>query len=131
MWNHIRSPPYAHRNPQTGEIAYIHGSSDGQLIAETYIVIFLYALICVGFVLLNEKALEQEDIKKKRIFTLIGAVMVIVFFSLLLSVFRSKYHGYPYRLVFWICFLIQFSSSRRSRGVCKGMNFYGTLLKSC
>ena len=20
MWNHIRNPPYAHRNPQTGEI---------------------------------------------------------------------------------------------------------------
>jgi len=101
MWNHIRSPPYAHRNPQTGEIAYIHGSSDGQLIAETYIVIFLYALICVGFVLLNEKALEQEDdVKKKRIFTVIGAVMVIVFFSLLLSVFRSKYHGYPYSFLF-------------------------------
>lgn len=100
MWNHIRSPPYAHRNPQTGEIAYIHGSSDGQLIAETYIVIFLYSLICVGFVLLNERALEQEDIKKKRIFTVIGAVMVIVFFSLLLSVFRSKYHGYPYSFLF-------------------------------
>jgi len=96
MWNHIRSPPYAHRNPQTGEIAYIHGSSDGQLIAETYIVFVLYALICLGFILLNEKAMQQEDIKKRRVFTVIGLGMVILFFSLLLSIFRNKYHGYPY-----------------------------------
>lgn len=96
MWNHIRNPPYAHRNPQTGEIAYIHGSSDGQLIAETYIVFILYALVSAGFVLLNDKAMEQNDIKKRRVFTIIGLGMIIVFFSLLLSIFRSKYHGYPY-----------------------------------
>jgi len=96
MWNHIRSPPYAHRNPQTGEIAYIHGSSDGQLIAETYIVFVLYACFTVGFILMNETAREQEDIKKRRIFSVIGLAMVVLFFSLILSVFRSKYHGYPY-----------------------------------
>eukprot|EP00795_Rhopilema_esculentum_P000384 gene384-10048_t len=45
MWNHIRNPPYAHRNPQNGEIIYIHGSSDGQLIAETYIVFVLCILL--------------------------------------------------------------------------------------
>lgn len=100
MWNHIRSPPYAHRNPQTGEIAYIHGSSDGQLIAETYIVFGLYACICIGFVFLNEKAMEQDNLKKKRIFTVIGFIMIIVFFSLILSIFRNKYHGYPYSFLF-------------------------------
>jgi len=51
----------------------------------------------VGFIFLNERAMEQTSIKKRRIFTLIGTVMVGVFFSLILSVFRSKYHGYPYR----------------------------------
>ena len=23
MWNHIRGPPYAHRNPQTGQVVNI------------------------------------------------------------------------------------------------------------
>jgi len=100
MWNHIRGPPYAHRNPQTGEINYIHGSSDGQLIAETYIVFLLYACVTVGFIMLNERAQEQTTLKKRRLFTLIGTVMVGVFFSLILSVFRSKYHGYPYSFLF-------------------------------
>eukprot|EP00794_Sanderia_malayensis_P006994 gene6994-7779_t len=97
MWNHIRGPPYAHRNPQSGEIVYIHGSSDGQLVAETYIVFVLYALICVGFIFLNEKAQAEVDIKKRRIFMMLGLGMVVVFFSALLSIFRGKYHGYPYR----------------------------------
>jgi len=96
MWNHIRNPPYAHRNPQNGEIAYIHGSSDFQLISETYIVFVLYALICVGFICLNEKAMQQEDVKKRRLFTIVGLVIIMLFFSLLISIFRSKYHGYPY-----------------------------------
>lgn len=40
MWNHIRGPPFMHRS-QNGAIAYIHGSSQGQLVVETYIVFFL------------------------------------------------------------------------------------------
>lgn len=40
MWNHIRSPPFLHKG-QNGAIAYIHGSSQGQLVVETYIVMFL------------------------------------------------------------------------------------------
>lgn len=57
------------------------------------------ACICVGFIFLNEKSSEQKDVKKQRIFTIIGWGMVVLFFSLILSVFRSKYHGYPYRSV--------------------------------
>lgn len=40
MWNHIRSPPFVHKS-QNGGIAYVHGSSQGQLVVETYIVMFL------------------------------------------------------------------------------------------
>ena len=37
MWNHIRGPPFVHRT-NTGNIAYVHGSSQGQFVLETYIV---------------------------------------------------------------------------------------------
>jgi len=40
MWNHIRGPPLVHKT-QNGGVAYIHGSSQGQLVVETYIVMFL------------------------------------------------------------------------------------------
>lgn len=40
MWNHIRSPPFVHKT-QNGGISYFHGSSQGQLVFETYIVMVL------------------------------------------------------------------------------------------
>lgn len=40
MWNHIRGPPLMHRGANGG-IAYIHGSSQAQLVIETYIIMFL------------------------------------------------------------------------------------------
>lgn len=40
MWNHIRSPPFVHKS-SSGGVSYIHGSSQGQLVVETYIVMFL------------------------------------------------------------------------------------------
>ncbi|XP_070554228.1 dolichyl-diphosphooligosaccharide--protein glycosyltransferase subunit TUSC3-like isoform X2 [Ptychodera flava] len=96
MWNHIRGPPYAHKNPQTGQMNYIHGSSQAQFIGETHIVMLLYAAITFGIVLLNESATQKGDVGKRRIVTILGLATVVVFFSILLSVFRSKYHGYPY-----------------------------------
>ena len=95
MWNHIRGPPYMHRNQQ-GQVSYVHGSSQGQFIIETYIVIFLNASVVIGMILLNEANTLKTDSSKKRMMALIGLVLVAFFFSLLLSVFRAKYHGYPY-----------------------------------
>jgi len=46
MWNHIRGPPLMHRNQQ-GIITYIHNSSQGQFIIETYIIIILSILLII------------------------------------------------------------------------------------
>ena len=40
MWNHIRGPPFLQKTQQ-GSIAYIHASSQGQFIIETYLVAIL------------------------------------------------------------------------------------------
>lgn len=96
MWNHIRGPPFMHRNPNTGQVNYIHGSSQGQFIVETYIVMFLNAAVVMGMILLNEANNVKGDAGKKRILSLVGLAAVAFFFSLLLSVFRAKYQGYPY-----------------------------------
>lgn len=87
-------------HPQTRESALIHGSTQYQLIAETYIVFVLYAGVTAGVVLLNEAATSRFDPGKKKLFATIGLGLVVVFFSILLSVFRSKYQGYPYHFLF-------------------------------
>jgi len=97
MWNHIRSPPFIHKN--ANGVNYIHGSSQGQLIVETYIVMFLNAMIVIGMIMLTEVG-NQTDPKKGRILAIVGLVLVSVFFSSLLSVFRTKAQGYPYSFLF-------------------------------
>ncbi|XP_054714356.1 tumor suppressor candidate 3-like [Uloborus diversus] len=99
MWNHIRGPPFMHRTSR-GTISYIHASSSGQFIVETYIVIILNAAITLGMILLNEAAVPRGDSKKRKIMAVIGMVIFVVFFSLILSVFRMKAQGYPYSFLF-------------------------------
>lgn len=41
----------------------------------------------------------QSEGKRRRFQSVVGLVLVCVFFSLLLSVFRAKTQGYPYRFV--------------------------------
>lgn len=43
------------------------------------------------------EAKSAQEGKKRRFQSVVGLVLVCVFFSLLLSVFRSKTQGYPYR----------------------------------
>lgn len=96
MWNHIRGPPYYHRNPQTGTFHYIHGSSQGQLVAETHIVMLINGAIVAGLILLSESTQPKNDIQQRKIMAFGGLVLVAFFFSLIMSIFRQKYHGYPY-----------------------------------
>lgn len=96
MWNHIRGPPYAHKNPHTGHVNYIHGSSQAQFVAETHIVLLFNGGVTLGMVLLCEAATSDMDIGKRKIMCVAGIGLVVLFFSWLLSIFRSKYHGYPY-----------------------------------
>lgn len=116
MWNHIRSPPFVHK-AQNGGISYFHGSSQGQLVFETYIVmvlsklklffetseinqiLFSDGLVVVGMILLTESG-SQTDMRKGKLMAIVGLVFVAVFFSLLLSAFRAKAHGYPYSFLF-------------------------------
>jgi len=118
MWNHIRGPPMLHRNPQTGQVAYIHGSSQAQFVVETYLVALINCAVVVGMIILIEAGTPEEKNEKekkhsnsssssssnnngdasgkKRVQAFIGLAIMAVFFSLILSIFRSKYSGYPY-----------------------------------
>jgi len=97
MWNHIRGPPLMQKT-QRG-IAYIHGSTNGQYVFETYIVIILNVAIAFGMILMNESMKIKGETKKKKVTVIIGIIMVAVFFSFLISLFRTKAGGYPYKFL--------------------------------
>ncbi|KAI7790127.1 magnesium transporter protein 1 precursor [Triplophysa rosa] len=66
MWNHIRGPPYAHKNPNTGQVSYVHGSSQAQFVAETHIVLLFNGAVTLGMVLLHEAATTDLDVGKRK-----------------------------------------------------------------
>ncbi|CAF0810711.1 unnamed protein product [Rotaria sordida] len=97
IWNSIRGPPFTHRNPQTGQSGLFSGTSGYQFIAETYIVFLLYFGVSIGVILLNEAPkLKSQTGKRNSFVAAVGIVVVVILFSYLLSIFRSKYQGYPY-----------------------------------
>lgn len=100
MWNHIRGAPFMQRGRNQNN--YIHGSSSGQFIIETYIVMVINAGIAIGMVIMTEalRGGDRQDGKKRKILARVGLFLMVVLFSLLLSVFRQKSYGYPYRLLF-------------------------------
>lgn len=102
MWNHIRGPPFMQRHPQSKQWMYIHGSSQGQYVAETYIVMSLNLAVAIGFIMLNEAAKSTNEQQKGRnkVMAIAGIVLVAIFFSALKSIFRAKYQGYPYSFLF-------------------------------
>ena len=95
MWNHIRGPPFVHKMPQGG-VSYIHGSSQSQFVMETYFVMALYGLVVVGMVLLCEAGDEKAEPGLRRMQAVAGLGITCLFYSLVLSIFRSKAGGYPY-----------------------------------
>lgn len=107
MWNQIRGPPLVYRNPQTGQVGFFAGGHGYQFIAETYIVFALYGSVVAGIILMNEapKYISRGTPKKdlwptSSVLAIGGLAMVTIFFSMVLSIFRSKYQGYPYSLLF-------------------------------
>jgi oligosaccharyltransferase complex subunit gamma len=97
MWNQIRGPPVVQRT-QNG-ISYIHRSSQGQLVVETYIVFLLSASITLGMILVIEAGKGKADIRKRRVMLVAGLGMFALFFGMILSIFKSKAHGYPYSFI--------------------------------
>jgi len=80
-------------------ISYIHRSSQGQLVIETYIVFLLNAAITVGMILLIESGKKKSDVRRRRIMLVVGLGMFALFFGMILSIFKSKASGYPYSFI--------------------------------
>lgn len=53
----------------------------------------------LGMLLLNERFTLFEDLGVQKVAPIIGLGLVVLDFGYILSIFRMKYHGYPYRCV--------------------------------
>jgi oligosaccharyltransferase complex subunit gamma len=60
----------------------------------------IYGVITLGIIMVLEAAEGKGDSGKRRIFAIVGIGLVAFFFSLILSIFRSKAGGYPYSFLF-------------------------------
>ena len=62
---HVRSLDFHHFPPTSGQVAYIHGSSQAQFVVETYLVALINCAVVVGMIILIEAGSPEE---KSRIF---------------------------------------------------------------
>ena len=63
---------------------------------ETYFVMGMYGMIVMGVILLCEAGDQKADPGLRRIQAIGGLALSMFFYSLILSIFRSKAGGYPY-----------------------------------
>lgn len=95
MWNHIRGPPFYRRSGNG--INYIHGSSQGQFVSETYIILILNAIFAGCVILIIENGYHNDKSTSKKIATFVAIIVAALLFSTVLSIFKAKAGGYPYR----------------------------------
>ena len=95
VYNRIRHVPLAEKTSKG--VSFISSNPMSQYIAESYIVIFLYGGIVVGWIMLTD--VKKGHISKRKSLATIGIALIALFFSITLSVFRVKNSDYPFRFL--------------------------------
>jgi oligosaccharyltransferase complex subunit gamma len=97
MFNQIRKVPYVAGDGRGG-VSYFAGGFQNQYGLETQIIAFLYGILSFATISLALKAPRERNPKVQQIMIIAwGAVLVLVY-SFLLSIFRVKNAGYPFKL---------------------------------
>ncbi|CAD6888197.1 unnamed protein product [Tilletia controversa] len=96
MWVQIRQAPYM--VPTQNGVRMIADGFSNQYGAESHILSGLYALLAVSIVALTIYVPAQTDATRQRAGVYIWSAIFLGTFSLLISVFRIKNPGYPFRL---------------------------------
>lgn len=64
---------------------------------EVHLNITIDTMLVSGAVILIDSYTKKTDSKSRKILTVGGLALVVFLFSVILSIFKSKAHGYPYR----------------------------------
>ncbi|KAI6712043.1 hypothetical protein JHW43_005400 [Diplocarpon mali] len=97
MFNHIRKVPYVAGDGKGG-ISYFAGGFSNQYGLETQIVAGIYGLLSFATISLALKVPRIQDPRAQQVAVLIWGAVIVIMYSFLLSVFRTKSGGYP----FWL-----------------------------
>ena len=96
MYNAIRGVPVAEKTSRG--VSFVSSNPQYQYIAETYIVIMLYGGIVIGMIMLTDT--KKGSSGKKQTLATFGIVLVALFYSFTVSLFRVKNPEYPFRFLF-------------------------------
>ncbi|VEU23874.1 DEKNAAC104846 [Brettanomyces naardenensis] len=98
MYNNIRGTEFTGKG-KDGEILYFSPSQQSQYGAETQIISVVYAFLAVGVILILDTNRKLTDPKLRFIANLAASVTVYFLYAYLLSCFRVKSGGYPFKLL--------------------------------
>ncbi|KAH7026223.1 OST3/OST6 family protein [Microdochium trichocladiopsis] len=101
MFNQIRKVPYVAGNGKGG-VSYFAGGFQSQYGLETQIIAFLFnasdGLMSFATIYLAVRAPRLKDRKLQQLMIIGWGVLLFCVYSFLLSIFRMKNGGYPFRL---------------------------------
>jgi len=97
MYNHIRKTPYISGDGRGG-IQYFAGGFGNQFGMETQIIAAIYGVLAFSTIALGLKVPRIADAKQQTLSIVIWGVVMFGMYGFLLSVFKVKNGGYPFRL---------------------------------
>ncbi|TGJ80968.1 hypothetical protein E0Z10_g7792 [Xylaria hypoxylon] len=97
MYNQIRKVPYVSGDGRGG-ISYFAAGFQSQYGLETQIIAFIYGVLSFATISLAMKAPRTKDNNVQQIMVIAWGIVLTVMYSFLLSVFRGKNGGYPFKL---------------------------------
>ncbi|KAI1400053.1 hypothetical protein F4819DRAFT_497581 [Hypoxylon fuscum] len=97
MFNQIRKVPYVAGDGHGG-ISYFAPGFQSQYGLETQIVAFMYGVLAFATISLAVKVPRIRDPKIQQLTIIVWGAVMILMYSFLLSIFRVKNAGYPFKL---------------------------------
>ncbi|KAI0389834.1 OST3/OST6 family protein [Xylariaceae sp. FL0594] len=97
MFNQIRKVPYIAGDGRGG-ISYFANGFQSQYGLETQIVASIYGVLSFATISLALKAPRTRDSRVQQMMVIAWGIILVIMYSFLLSVFRGKNGGYPFRL---------------------------------
>ncbi|TFK54867.1 oligosaccharyl transferase subunit OST3/OST6 family [Heliocybe sulcata] len=93
MFTRIRGMPYTAGNGQ-----WIAPGFQNQYGQETQVVAMIYGLLAISFLMLTVVAPLQKSPQRQRMQIYLWTAVNLIIFSVLVSLFRTKNRGYPFKL---------------------------------
>ncbi|OTB08962.1 hypothetical protein M426DRAFT_316254 [Hypoxylon sp. CI-4A] len=97
MFNQIRKVPYVAADGRGG-ISYFAGGFQNQFGLETQIIAFVYGVLSFATISLAVKAPRTRDPKYQQLAVIVWGGVLVLMYSFLLSIFRVKNGGYPFKI---------------------------------